>query len=53
MPSPETILRLAGSIANEWRALAIAWHAVLATLTCPSTRNASDATHGGAIRASV
>jgi hypothetical protein len=32
MPSPETILNGAASIANGWRTLAIGWHALLGTL---------------------
>jgi len=32
MPSPETILSGAASIANGWRTLAIGWHALLGTL---------------------
>jgi hypothetical protein len=32
MPSPETILDGAASIANGWRTLAIGWHALLGTL---------------------
>ena len=48
MPSADAILASASTIANEWRAVAVVWHGVLAVLLtafacgwCPSTRVAA------------